>query len=125
MRRMIATRFNAPLAHGVGRYFDAFGALVLGLSHSSYEGQVAMRLEWAADSAELAHYRFEIDRNSSPWEVDLRQAVREAVRDLLGRGSAGGVAARFHNTLVHAAAEVVRAASASIGRVPIVLTGGC
>ncbi|MGA8792485.1 MAG: hypothetical protein WB498_06135, partial [Candidatus Binatus sp.] len=28
-------------------------------------------------------------------------------------------------TLVHAATEVVHAASASVGRVPIILTGGC
>ncbi len=27
VRRMIANRFNTSLAHGVGRYFDAFGAL--------------------------------------------------------------------------------------------------
>ncbi len=125
MRRMIADRFNAPLAHGVGRYFDAFGALVLGVSDANYEGQVAMRLEWAADPAERGHYRFEIDRNSSPWEIDLRQAAREAVHDLLRAVSAGVIAARFHNTLAHAAAEVVRAASASVGRVPIILTGGC
>jgi hydrogenase maturation protein HypF len=125
VRRMIATRFNAPLAHGLGRYFDAFGALVLGVTQANYEGQVAMRLEWAADSAEHAHYRFDVDRNSSPWEIDLRQAVRDAVRDLLRGVCAGAVAARFHNTLVCAAAEVVRAASASVGRVPIVLTGGC
>jgi hydrogenase maturation protein HypF len=125
VRRMIATRFNAPLAHGLGRYFDAFGALVLGLTQANYEGQVAMRLEWAADSAERAHYRFDVDRNSSPWEIDLRQAVRDAVRDLLRGVGAGVIAARFHNTLVCAAAEVVRAASASVGRVPIVLTGGC
>ena len=125
VRRMIAGHFNAPLAHGVGRYFDAFGAMVLGVSQANYEGQVAMRLEWAADPAELAHYRFEIDRNASPWQVDLRPAVREAVHDLVRGASAGAVAARFHNTLVHAAAEVVRAASASVGRVPIVLTGGC
>jgi hydrogenase maturation protein HypF len=125
VRRMIANRFNAPLAHGVGRYFDAFGALVLGVTEANYEGQVAMRLEWAADSAERAHYRFDVDRNSSPWEVDLRQAVRDAVHDLLRGVSAGVIAARFHNTLVCAAAEVVRAASAGVGRVPIVLTGGC
>jgi len=123
--RMIAGRFNTPLAHGVGRYFDAFGALVLGVAQANYEGQVAMRLEWAADSAELAHYRFEIDRGSSPWEVDLRSTAREAAHDLLRGVSAGVIAARFHNTIVHAAAEVVRAAAASVGRVPIVLTGGC
>ncbi len=125
VRRMIANRFNAPLAHGVGRYFDAFGALVLGVTEANYEGQVAMRLEWAADSAERAHYRFDVDRNAAPWEVDLRQAVRDAVRDLLRGVCAGVIAARFHNTLVCAAAEVVRAASAGVGRVPIVLTGGC
>jgi hydrogenase maturation protein HypF len=125
VRRMIATRFNAPLAHGVGRYFDAFGALVLGVTQANYEGQVAMRLEWAADSAERAHYRFDVDRNSSQWQIDLRHAVRDAVRDLLRGVGAGVIAARFHNNLVCAAAEVVRAASASVGRVPIVLTGGC
>ena len=125
VRQMIAERLNAPLAHGVGRYFDAFGALVLGVPQAHYEGQVAMRLEWAADPAEVAHYRFAIDRKSWPWQVDLRLAVREAVNDLAQSVSAGVIAARFHNTLVRAAAEVVRAASVSIGRVPVVLTGGC
>jgi len=124
-RQLIANQFNTPLAHGVGRYFDAFGALVLGVSEADYEGQVAMRLESAADSAELARYHFDIDRIASPWEVDLRQAVREAVRDLLRGISRGVVAARFHNTLVHSAATVARAVAASVGRVPIVLTGGC
>jgi hydrogenase maturation protein HypF len=125
VRQMIEKRFNTPLAHGVGRYFDAFGALVLGASRANYEGEVAMRLEWAADSGELAHYPFEIERNSSPWQVDLRPAVREAVFDLTRNLSVSAIAARFHNTLVRAAAEVVRAAAARVGRVPIVLTGGC
>jgi hydrogenase maturation protein HypF len=51
--------------------------------------------------------------------------VREAVFDLTRNLSVSAIAARFHNTLVRAAAEVVRAASAGVGRVPIVLTGGC
>ncbi len=45
VRAMIARGVNAPLAHGVGRYFDAVGALVLERPWSRYEGQVAMELE--------------------------------------------------------------------------------
>jgi hydrogenase maturation protein HypF len=125
VRAMIAGHLNAPLAHGVGRYFDAFGALALGLARANYEGQVAMRLEWVADPAERRRYRFDIDRSAAPWQIDLRAAVREAVRDLRGRVSAATISARFHNTLVSASAEIVRTAAARLGRIPIVLSGGC
>ena len=125
VRAMIAGDLNAPLAHGVGRYFDAFGALALCLARANHEGQVAMRLEWAADPAERGRYRFEIDRSQSPWQIDLRAGVREAVRDLRGGVSPATISARFHNTLASASAEIVRAAAARLGRVPIVLSGGC
>lgn len=123
VRAMIAGHLNAPLAHGVGRYFDAFGALALGLARANHEGQVAMRLEWVADPAERGRYPFYIDRSGTPWQIDLRAAVREAVRDLRGGVSPAIISARFHNTLVSASAEIVRAAR--LGRIPIVLSGGC
>jgi hydrogenase maturation protein HypF len=125
VRAMIAQRLNSPMAHGVGRYFDAFGAIVLGLAYASYEGQAAMRLEWTADPSERGHYRFDIDRTASPSQIDLRAAVREAVGDLGQCVPAALIAARFHNTIVAAAAEIVRGAGARFGRLPIVLSGGC
>jgi len=43
VRRMIATRVNAPLARGVGRLFDALGAIALAMPDARYEGEVAFR----------------------------------------------------------------------------------
>ena len=125
VRAMIAGHLNAPPAHGVGRYFDAFGALALGLVRANHEGQVAMRLESVADRAERRCYRFDIDRSAAPWQIDLRAGVREALRDLRAGVAAATISARFHNTLVAASAEIVRLAAARLGRLPIVLSGGC
>jgi hydrogenase maturation protein HypF len=51
VRQMIASGLNAPLAHGAGRYFDALGALGLGLPESRHEGQVALAWNLVADPA--------------------------------------------------------------------------
>jgi len=47
------------------------------------------------------------------------------VSDLAAGASAASIAAKFHNTLVIATVECVRAAAQRIGRLPVVLTGGC
>ncbi|HLK10613.1 MAG TPA: carbamoyltransferase HypF [Candidatus Binatia bacterium] len=125
VRQMIAAGLNAPRAHGVGRWFDALGALVLGRAAARYEGEVAAAWNLAADPADRARYPFAVDLSGVPWAVDLRPLVRAAVADLLGGRPAGAISARFHNTLVAATAEVVRAAAARHGRLPVVLTGGC
>jgi hydrogenase maturation protein HypF len=125
VRQMIARGVQAPLAHGVGRYFDALGALVLGRSRSSYEGQVALAWNLAADPAETGRYRFEIDFAAAPWQLDLRPLVRDAVGDLLAGRTAATISGRFHNTLAAATAVLVRETARRTGRLPVVLTGGC
>jgi hydrogenase maturation protein HypF len=50
-RRMLASGLNSPRAHGVGRYFDAFGALGLNRRRSSFEGQLALEWNMAALAA--------------------------------------------------------------------------
>lgn len=125
VRRMIERGFNTPRAHGAGRAFDAVGALVLARSHSRFEGQVAMALDAAADRTERGHYEFEIDATSSPWQLDLRSTYRGVTSDLLCGRPAAVVSARFHATLVAAAAALVRRAASSHGRLPVLLTGGC
>ena len=114
----------SPLARGVGRYFDALGALVLGRKHSHHEGQVAMEWNLAADPAETGAYPFEVDFGTTPWTLDLRPVVRAAVDDLLAGRSPGVISGRFHHTLARATADLVRAAAAQVGRMPVVLTGG-
>jgi hydrogenase maturation protein HypF len=126
--RMLEARLNTPLARGVGRYFDAFGALVLARPHARYEGQVAFELNMAADRAETGSYGYEVEPVSGLTEVDLRPALREAVADLLNGIHAPAVSARFHNTLVRATSAVVETVARDHGMWPrptVVLTGGC
>ncbi len=127
VRRMMAAGVNAPRAHGVGRYFDALGAIVLGEPVSHFEGEVALAWNMAADPDERRSYPFEIasPEPGRPVELDLRPLVRAAVADALQGRSAGTISGRFHATLAEATAELVRLAVASAGRLPVVLTGGC
>jgi hydrogenase maturation protein HypF len=125
IRQMIATRVRAPLAHGAGRYFDGIGSLVLAKPESRYEGQIALEWNVVADPAEEERYSYEIDRQPSPWMIDLRPMVREIVRDMRAGVSAPTISARFHNTMVVATADVVTSVAKMHGALPVVLTGGC
>jgi hydrogenase maturation protein HypF len=122
---MLATRVRSPLAHGCGRYFDAIGSLVLRRPESRYEGQIALEWNAVADPAEGGRYDYDIDRQASPWTIDLRAMVRAVVHDLMDGVRAPQIAARFHNTIVAATVDVVRATAAVYGQLPVVLTGGC
>ncbi len=125
VQRMIESRFNAPLARGVGRYFDAAGAIILAMTESRYEGQVATMVNFAARSEESQPYSYEIASGSHPWQLDLRPALRELVADVISGAEPASVAARFHSTLANATASLLRAALRRYGRLPIVLSGGC
>jgi hydrogenase maturation protein HypF len=123
-RRMLAASLNTPLVRGVGRYFDAFGALVLPRAEARYEGQVAAELTAVADAAERRPYPFAIE-TAAVDAVDLRPTVRAAVADLRASAAPATVSGRFHATLVAAAVEVVRRVFREFGPLPVVLAGGC
>ena len=124
--RMLRRGFNAPAVHGLGRYFDAFGALLLDRPHAAYEGQIAIELNLAADPDENGRYPYEIAQDGGgPWLVDIRPAVREVVFEFLGGEAVARIAARIHNTLAAASIDLVRAAAHGAGRLPVVLSGGC
>ena len=125
VRRMIATRLNAPLARGVGRYFDALGAIALAMPDARYEGEVAFQWNMAAEPSERGRYEVVIHDGVTPWEVDFRSVIKAAVEDLLDGRAPSIVSARFHNTLVDVTAELARAALALRGDMPVVLSGGC
>lgn len=125
VRRLIVRDFNTPKARGVGRYFDALGAIGLGLAESRYEGEVAFLWNMVADHDEQGRYEVVIRDGSAPWEVDLRPLVKAAVIDLVDGRSPATVSARFHNTIADTTIELARAAMAITGDVPVVLSGGC
>lgn len=124
IRRMIETGLNTPRARGVGRWFDALGALVLGRPVSRYEGEVATLWNLVADPAERRAYPWDLDTFSTPWEIDPRRMVRAALADLLEGRPAPEISAKFHNTLAAMVREVVLRCHRCQG-LAVVLTGGC
>lgn len=124
VRAMLAQGVNTPAAHGVGRYFDAVGALALGKTESRFEGQVALEWNLAADPNEDGRYRFVVAGGPGPQELDLRPAIRMLTGELLAGVSPGVVSARFHNTLAAATVELIEIARRRFGDLPAVLTGG-
>lgn len=124
--RMVTTRVECPAARGMGRWFDAVGALTLGLSEARFEGQVAIALEEAAGKGTaypvtLPPALCESTAVAAEHEIDLRPTVRALVTDLLDGVATSTVAARFHRTVIEATAAVV-ARAAPTG--PVVLSGG-
>ncbi|HET9752415.1 MAG TPA: carbamoyltransferase HypF, partial [Myxococcales bacterium] len=83
VRQMIARGFNAPLARGVGRWFDLAGAIGLSRPRATYEGQAALEWNNAAGSAPGGAYPYEVDRAGPVPELDLRPAVRALAADAI------------------------------------------
>ncbi len=124
VKQMIERGLNAPLARGLGRYFDGFGALAMGRSRSNHEGQIAIAWDQLACTSTTDAYPFDLDRSVTPLEVDLRPAVREAFADLQSEVPPEQISARFHNTVIAVTVGVLEELLAARGRVPIALTGG-
>lgn len=120
VRGMIRGGINAPRARGVGRFFDGIGALALGRTRATYEGQVAVA--WNLAAADGAHGAYPIDLDHDA--LDLRPLVRGVVADLVAGVPVPIISARFHDALVAATVERVRSIVAVHGPLPIVLTGG-
>ena len=121
----LRSRLPVPRVRGAGRYFDAFGALFLRRRAASFEGQVAMEWNQAADPHEDGVYPFDIVDSGAPWELDLRAVVWAAVADSVRGAGVPVIAARFHNTLAKATAVLVRRVAESFGRMAVVASGGC
>ena len=119
-RHLITSGLNAPQAHGAGRWFDAFGAIFLGRIESRYEGEVAMAWNSIADRDERGAYPIVINRNLTPWQVDMRVVLASALSDLREGAPPSIISARFHNTLAHIVATIAKEIE-----LPVALGGGC
>jgi hydrogenase maturation protein HypF len=125
VRQALTLGINAPKAHGMGRLFDGVGALVLGQGKARYEGEVALAWNLVADPEAHGRYPFGIDTRGSVLELDFRPMVRALVEEHLVGVPAQRLAAKFHDTLVHATAALVGLVRERAGELPVVLTGGC
>ena len=125
VRKALRVGTPTPLAHGLGRYFDAFGALFLRRRTVSFEGQIALEWNQAADPTVAEAYPFSIVDAGAPWQLDLRPAVWAAVADAVRGATVSQISARFHNTIAEATAALVRRVVSAFGPMPVVASGGC
>lgn len=117
LREMLAKGLHSPLTTSAGRLFDAVAALLGLCQRASFEGQGAMRLEFAVDRSIRSAYSLRLHDGVLDW-----QEMVDALLADLGRGeSAGAMAARFHHALADAIVLVAR----EVGTSRVVLTGGC
>jgi hydrogenase maturation protein HypF len=120
----------SPWTTSMGRLFDAVASLT-GLCHeTSFEGQAAMAVQFAAEQEAEAGgvtvegYPMNLVPSHSPdtkWMIDWRSMVSAMLEDLRRGHRLEQIAARFHAGL---AAATVRVAQAT-GLPRVVLTGGC
>jgi hydrogenase maturation protein HypF len=119
--RVLDRSVHCPLTSSVGRLFDAVSALAGICTQSSFEGQAAMQLEYAAEGVEAEPYPVPLSDAGAVVNADWRPLVRDLLADISRGAHAGLVSARFHESLALLAAEI--AGSLRIRRV--VLGGGC
>lgn len=125
MEAMLSAGLNSPMTSSAGRLFDGVAALAGMGQRSTFEGQVAMALEHAAESQVNDAYPIGIiaagSEAGAPIVLDWRPMVLSVLEDL-GRGIGPGViAARFHNALARGVASV----AGRCGQEKVALSGGC
>jgi hydrogenase maturation protein HypF len=99
-------------------------AALLGLcAQTTFEGQAAMALQFAAESfeGEAPPLSLCIGRDPSPWRIDWAPCVHE----LIARRRAGAGVAELARAFHLALAAVVATVSDAHPTIPVVLAGGC
>jgi|CXWL01.1.fsa_nt_gi hydrogenase maturation protein HypF len=120
----------SPWTTSMGRLFDAVASLT-GLCHqTSFEGQAAMAVQFAAEQESVTGgvtvegYPMDLvpsHSSDTQWMIDWRPMVSAMLDDLRRGSSPELIAARFHMGLAVATVRVAQAA----GLPRVALTGGC
>ena len=131
LARMMERHVNTPQVSSVGRLFDAVAALTGVRETVQFEGQAAMELEFLARGVRTdERYGYIIKQaegfSKNPaaadsWVVDWRPMLKAVVDNVQSGADRKIISARFHNTLIAAAVDVVQ----RVGRKKVVLSGGC
>jgi hydrogenase maturation protein HypF len=125
--KMLSGNLNSPVTSSAGRLFDAVSAIT-GISiYSHFEGQAAMKLEFAIDSNTTDEtYGFKINNkteNNSDVKliIDWELIILGIIKDMEEQISKNSISAKFHNTLAGIILEIAK----RTGEKRVVLSGGC
>jgi hydrogenase maturation protein HypF len=120
IKNMLIKKINSPITSSAGRLFDGVSALLNICSRSSYEGQAAMMLEFAADNNENGSYSFEIT-NGKKFVINWHSTIKEIITDIRSKIESSKIGAKFQNTL----ALIILNAAEKTQREKVILSGGC
>lgn len=117
---MIKQKINSPDCVSAGRLFDAVSSLLGICDYSNFEGQAAMKLEFAANLSIDESYDFNFNEEEII-TIDWTKILASIINDIQTGISINQIAAKFHNTLT----EIIIKFSQFVGLKKILLSGGC
>jgi len=125
--QMLRRGINSPLTSSCGRLFDAVSALLNVRHIVSYDGQGALELEAAAETAEeeVTSYPYTlIFTHEKPLQLDFSPMFTEILDEINTGIQTSAIAYRFHHTVASAATDVCLHISAAAGLNRVILSGG-
>lgn len=129
LQRILRNNINVSRTSSVGRLFDAVASILNLRQIARFEGQAAMLVEYAAiKSTTIGTFRYRItesDGTSGPLVLDWEPMIAEIVRAQKDGIPVPEIAAKFHNTLAAALAEMALRYEHTTGQRRVVLSGGC
>ncbi|MCZ7557692.1 MAG: carbamoyltransferase HypF [Bacteroidia bacterium] len=123
----LATQTNTPTTTGCGRLFDAVASLIGIADTVTFEAQAAIALEHAAGRSSREAYGFDVvesETSGMPNQLSFLPAIREIVQDVHNGESIAVMSRRFHNTVIHGCATMVRMLAEVNNCSTVVLSGG-
>jgi hydrogenase maturation protein HypF len=130
LKTMLVKKLNSPVTTSVGRLFDAVASLINLRQQIRFEGQAAMELEFAIDSAGTGEayslklrrgIKNEMETGGTPVLLDWSPMVEAILADVKNGIPVAIISAKFHNAL----AESIVAVAKRAGQNRVVLSGGC
>lgn len=117
---LIRKGINSPECVSVGRIFDAVASLVGISDYSNFEGQAAMKLEFAIKENINDFYEFELIKEEK-LIIDWTKIILGLIKNLKENFSKSFLSSKFHNSLVEVIVEVAKYFNLK----KVLLSGGC
>jgi hydrogenase maturation protein HypF len=122
LQTMLSHNINSPLTSSAGRLFDGVSSLLNLVQINSFEGEAAMRLEFAAKtSTDNGVYDLPVNFSLTPNVIDWRPMIAAILADISQGVDSAIIARRFHNSTAAVILQIAR----HYGVTQLLLTGGC